>query len=632
MTDVLFAVLPFADPGMPTMGVSLLKACIRQQGFSSKIRYFNIDLADRVGLDIYRRVANSFPPESLVGEWFFSDLVFGDQLPHEQDYLARILSRYPEGERLTPAILKARQVRREFIDWCVAEIASEAPRVVGFPTTFHQTCACLAVAQRLKKLPSSPIIVFGGANCEGEMGLQMARSFPFIDYVCTQEGDHVFPAFLDRQLRHGDRTPVPGMACAGHADGLTPPPMVEDMDALPIPDFSEYFERISRAPWRSELEIHLLMETSRGCWWGAKQHCTFCGLNGALMRFRSKSPERAFEEMKYLSTTYGTRKIECVDNILDTRYLTTLFPRLSQSGMDLDIFYEVKANLRFDQLALMRAGGVHSIQPGIESISTAILQLMQKGVSGIQNIQLLRWCDELGINVAWNLLCGFPGEPVEEYARIAAVVPLLAHLQPPASCGKFRLDRFSPHFTRSETFGIKRVRPMPAYYYVYPLGGRDLSRLAYYFEFDYSDGQDPNSYIGRVGQEVERWWNSRTPGQPGTAKLDAVEEEGNFVLTDTRPCAVAGEHRLSGLSAEIYRLCDTGHKLETLARKTSSPVATVQQEVGELTARKVLLELDGQFLSLAVLRNRSRAPLHHEIDACIQTTETPIAHPLLRAV
>ena len=52
----------------------------------------------------------------------------------------------------------------------------------------------------------------------------------------------------------------------------------------------------------------------------------------------------------------------------------------------------------------MRAGGMTSIQPGIESLSTRVLQVMQKGVSAAQNIQLLRWCGEVGINVAWNLL------------------------------------------------------------------------------------------------------------------------------------------------------------------------------------------------------------------------------------
>ena len=78
------------------------------------------------------------------------------------------------------------------------------PRVVGFTTTFHQTCAALAVARRLKALPDPPLVVFGGANCEGEMGVQMLASFEWIDAVCCGEADHSFPAAARRPARGGD--------------------------------------------------------------------------------------------------------------------------------------------------------------------------------------------------------------------------------------------------------------------------------------------------------------------------------------------------------------------------------------------------------------------------------------------
>ena len=45
------------------------------------------------------------------------------------------------------------------------------------------------------------------------------------------------------------------------------------------------------------LEAERFFETSRGCWWGERMHCTFCGLNGATMSYRSKSPRRAVDEL-----------------------------------------------------------------------------------------------------------------------------------------------------------------------------------------------------------------------------------------------------------------------------------------------------------------------------------------------
>jgi hypothetical protein len=82
---------------------------------------------------------------------------------------------------------------------------------------------------------------------------------------------------------------------------------------------------------------------------------------------------------------------------------------------------------------------------------------MRKGCTGLQNIQLLRWCEELGITVFWNLLCSFPGESPVEYARMAELIPLLAHLQKPSYCGRIHVDRFSPLFTNAE-LGIAEPR------------------------------------------------------------------------------------------------------------------------------------------------------------------------------
>jgi ribosomal peptide maturation radical SAM protein 1 len=631
--DVVFAVMPFADPSMPTLGVSLLKAAIAREGFAAAIRYFNIDLVDRIGVELYRRIANSFPPESLVGEWFFADVVFADQIPHDDDYVSRILRRYPGADEIIPSLRAARRSAREFVDVCAAEILALEPRVVGFPTTFHQTCACLAVAKKLKESASPPIVFFGGANCEGEMGYEMLRSFPWIDYVCTQEGDLAFPAMLRRLLHEGVAAPVPGIAARGSHD-TAKPPVVEHMDALPLPDFDEYFERIAEARWADGIDTHLLLETSRGCWWGAKQHCTFCGLNGATMAYRSKSPDRAFDEICQLVTRYGVKRVECVDNILDNRYITALFPRLATSLPELELFYEVKANLRLDQLQTMRAGGVRSIQPGIESLSSSVLRHMQKGVSAAQNIQLLRWCAEVGIDVAWNLLGGFPGEEVEEYPKQAAVIPLLVHLQPPASFGRFRLDRFSPHFTRPESLGICRIRPMPAYFYVYPLTRRSLMRLAYYFDFDHVDGRDPDTYIGVAGVEVQKWWAERTRPDAPLPVLDAFETTTDeFVINDTRSCRTSAEHRLDGLSGQVYALCDHARQLPALARETGATVDEVSAVLVDLIERRLMLCIDGHYLSLATIKRRTSPPAaprtRHE---WIELTEAKAPQPLPAAL
>jgi len=608
--DVVFAVMPFADVNRPAIGVSLLKAGIERLGFESAIEYFDVDLAESISYPLYEFMANTLAIESMVGEWFFADLVFGDSIPHQDDYIARLLPEYVPHDNFREKVLKARERRRDFIQACADRIQALNPKVVGLTTTFNQTCACLALASTLKTRPNPPIVIIGGGNCEGEMGLQMIRSFPWLDYVSTGEADVSFPLFLTRLLREGNGAPLPGILKHGVSVELTSPDPILTLDDLPIPDFSEYYARIDQSPLKESIHPALLIETARGCWWGAKQHCTFCGLNGSTMTFRSKSPERVFDELKYLSTKHGLKQIAGVDNILDTRYINTLFPKLRDSELGIELFYEVKANLRYDQLETLYKGGLRSIQPGIESLSTEVLRLMRKGCTGRQNIQLLRWCEELGIAVAWNILAGFPGESPSEYKRQAELVPLLTHLQGPASCTTIRLDRFSPFFMKPEELGITRLRPKPGYYYSYPLGRTELQRLAYFFDFDYADKRDVNSYLGELQSEVGKWWNARAVEDTEQCpRLDAFWSADGITLTDTRPAAVKHNHHLEGLAARIYWQCDSAQTLVNLQRKCGPDVtgSAIQKVLVDCLAAKIMTEMDGQYLSLAVFRNRSEA-------------------------
>jgi ribosomal peptide maturation radical SAM protein 1 len=632
--DVAFVVVPFADIERPAMGVSLLKSEVAERGFSATVQYINFDLAELIGADIYTTISEHLPSESLVGEWFFADVVFEEGLPPEFDYLAKFLPRYASN-LLIRDIQKARQIRHRFIDEAVNKIAALNARVVGFTTTFHQTCCSLAMAKRLRQLADPPVIVFGGANCEGEMGLQLLHSFPWIDYVCTREGDEVFPQFITRLLRENDPAPIPGILKQGSSEELTTPPLVFDLDRLPVPDYSDYFARYRIAPGEMNIQPELLVETSRGCWWGAKNHCTFCGLNGETMRFRGKTTDRVFAEFVSLSETYGIKKINCVDNILDFKLGETLFPRLKNSGLDLKLFYEVKANMKRSQIASLQQGGVYAIQPGIESFSNLVLRIMNKGCTALHNIQLLRWCEEAGISVLWNLLAGFPGEPEEEYAKMADLIPLLTHLQPPTGCAPIRLDRFSPLFVQAERHGLRRVRPMPAYYYVYPLGRRELARLAYFFDFDYPDGRNPNSYITALKQAVDSWIVAHSGKPEELPKLDAVATaDGDVYITDTRPCAVQTNYRLQGVAGEIYRHCDAAKTGDQLHESLGGPVtlAEIASLLEELQSNKLIIQMDGRYLSLAVMRLDASQSAKATSDVDARITQTSAAESFLHSL
>jgi ribosomal peptide maturation radical SAM protein 1 len=627
--DVCLVVVPFADVERPSIGVSLLSAELARAGFDCRVRYVNFDFAESIGRRLYTDMSESLPADSLVGDWFFADLVFGSEIPPAEQYVQRVLSRFAS-PALIAQILAARAQREAFLDSSVRTIAEGRPRIVGFSTTFHQTCVSLALARRLKALPDPPIMVFGGANCEGEMGLQMLRSFPWLDFVCTREGDVAFPRLVARLLAGDPAIDIPGMLAQGHADVLGTPDLIEHLDDLPDPDYSDYFERVSRCNAAFDLKPELLVETARGCWWGAKHHCTFCGLNGDTMAYRSKSPERAYDEMCRLSQRWGVAKMDSVDNILDLRYFDTLFPRLAKLQPPLDLFYEIKANLKLRQVAALRAAGVRTVQPGIESLATEVLQLMDKGCTALQNIQLLRWCEEFGITVAWNMLAGFPGEVPATYDRQAELCSKLVHLQPPSSCSPIRLDRFSPLYGKAEAFGLRRVRPSAAYFYVYPLGRRDMARLASFFDFEYDDGREPIRYVAAAQRAVERWIALRHTDSTIRPCFDATFDGDGLRIVDTRPEARCEVSVLSGPLAALYVACDEAATLATLTRKFAAelPASTIDTLIAQWIADRWCIEMDGRILSLAVFRNRPLAATTHRPNVRISIAAASVAEPL----
>jgi ribosomal peptide maturation radical SAM protein 1 len=295
------------------------------------------------------------------------------------------------------------------------------------------------------------------------------------------------------------------------------------------------------------------------------------------------------------------------------------------AGSGLELTFEVKANLTYEHLVRMRAAGVKSVQPGIESLSDDVLRRMDKGCTAVQNIQSLRWCEEVGIDAAWSVLAGFPGESPSEYDRMAELVPLLVHLPPPVSCTPIRLDHFSRLFEDRERLGFQRVRPAAAYFYVFPLERRELMRLAYYYDYDYADGRKPLDYITNLQMAVYRWWELRAGEPDRRARLDAYFENGTVEIQDTRDIAAAPRHRVEGLGARIYLACDRGQTVRGLANTLGAGEAAIRAELATLQDRKLVLDISNRFLSLAVFRKRPETTAGESVYA--ESAVRPTAYP-----
>jgi ribosomal peptide maturation radical SAM protein 1 len=433
--------------------------------------------------------------------------------------------------------------------------------IIGFSTTFEQNLASVALARTIKESHPQKLVVFGGANCEGVMGVQLLKSFPWIDYVCTGEGETAFPELLRSIVAGKGAGGVAGIVHRAEESQVVdngPAALVTDMDTVPIPDYDDYFATLAQCGFSGTLNPALLIETSRGCWWGAKSHCTFCGLNGKTMCFRSKSPDRVLHELKELKSRHGLERFVAVDNNLDMGYFQSVLPSLRDQPLGISLFYETTSHLKEHQVALLRAAGVSAVQPGIESLNSHVLRLMRKGVSAIQNVQLLKWCKEYGVTVAWNLLYGIPGETREDYEKTLELMDALFHLPPPHSLGPVRIDRFSPYFNAPELFGLENVRPFPIYQYIYPLSSPETENLAYFFEADGATREDHAPLVEAILRKAAEWRAAN-----GCSLTREYGEDFELLIHDSRPNRVHSYIVLNGVQREVYDLC---HERQILSR------------------------------------------------------------------
>lgn len=582
--DAIIIVPPFAGLDRPSLAAHVLQACAADAGIKVRVLYANLLLGSEIGELNYQAVCYA-ASGALLGERFFAAAAYGiPPFGHDTAYLSYFenpAEKYDDEVEIDLAELQRLQPQvQKWTEAIAAAITAHGYKVVGSTTTFEQTAASVALLNRVKQLSPETITIIGGANCDGQMAEGILSLNAQIDYVFAGESEVAFPEFLRQALS--------GMLPAAQVIHGQP---CMDLDALPTPDFSEYYEQFALAMPDSSLaqgELLLLpYETSRGCWWGEKHHCTFCGLNAQTMEHREKSPDRVISELQRLLAKHPTKKVCVVDNIMPRSYFRTLLPRLSVEVPGLLAFYEQKSNLSLDNVVELKGAGVCDIQPGIEALSTSLLKRMDKGVSARQNIALMRYARAAGLALTWNLLYAFPGDLIEDYEQTLALVPLLRHLNPPGGLSFLSIDRFSPYFDYPSRYGVTNVRPMVGYASVLPAHA-DVMKLAYHFIGDYrSASREAPELMEQLKKEVNHWmslWQMDEEALPALA-LTSMSED-SYLLFDSR--GLEGTDQIQFLDREQASVALAGRRLE----ERDSVVEWA------LEARLVV-EVDSQFVPLA---------------------------------
>jgi ribosomal peptide maturation radical SAM protein 1 len=586
MTDVVFFVPPWALPQQPSLAAHLLQACAARAGFAVQVVYANADLARFLGEADYRLAAQG--SYSLVGERLFARAAWGlpplgrwadrtfdwEAIFGTPDYGTRDRPFVGWPPVAVPTVDQLRVIEEKVSAWVedfADRWAGQGAGVFACTSSYEQNNAAFALLGAIKRRRPDAFTLLGGANAEGSLARGLASLDPetrIADVIFQGETEAEFVAVLEGWRR--GRRPS-GRIVVGRP--------TTDLDALPLPDFADYFDQNPGA------SLELPYETSRGCWWGARSACLFCGYVPEKLAFRTKDPDRVLADWRAWAERYPGLRIQTTDLVQPPEYFDTLLPRLAEARLPLSLYWEERADLTWDQLKVLRAANVLEIQPGIENFSSRLLGTIRKGAKPAKSLNTLRWAASLGIRVYWNLLWGIPGETLADYGPVLALLEAIPHLPAPFGLSQVLVLRDSEYHRHPQKWGLDRVEPVRTFGAVYP-DGADLGTLASVFHPTYqAETLTDRSFLDRLERLFLEW--NRAANSTDERRLFLVAPQGpdRYLVLDTRRLADSVPFELVGRD-------------QARALLASGPYeGTALQD--QALARRQAVVLDGEYVPLA---------------------------------
>jgi hypothetical protein len=274
------------------------------------------------------------------------------------------------------------------------------------------------------------------------------------------------------------------------------------------------------------------------------------------------------------------------------------------------MWVEVRVKLKKEKLKIVKEAGVILLNAGIESLNDNFLDCMRKGATMLQNIQIIKWSQQYGINILYNIMHGFPFEKDQWFNELSSLIPFIVHLQPPRGIFKLRFDRFSDYQLNPAKYGLN-LRALEIYSSIYPYDQPTLNNLAYFFEdkkeyrirkypiLHYLFGK-PKRNFNKVHKMINDWIQSFYSEAP--FRLTYEMNENNISIHDSRPISYLNDFVLDKLEGEIFLFSDEVKSIEEINAVFGSKykIADIESAVRSLIDKKIVLKAKDKLLALAV--------------------------------
>jgi len=199
---------------------------------------------------------------------------------------------------------------------------------------------------------------------------------------------------------------------------------LEGLDSLPfVSKVYKKYLNIKDYYFIPSLYPMAMIITSRGC----PFKCFFCVWPQVMYghKLRQRSPESVVDEMLYIKKELPKiREIVFEDDTfaLDFNRTHRICELIIKYKINLPWFANLRVDVDFQTLKLMKKAGLHSCAVGYETSSQNMLNNMEKGITIERSLKFTQETKRLGIIVHGCFMVGFPGETeetMEETLRFA---------------------------------------------------------------------------------------------------------------------------------------------------------------------------------------------------------------------
>ncbi|MDC0335724.1 B12-binding domain-containing radical SAM protein [Pseudodesulfovibrio sp.] len=238
-----------------------------------------------------------------------------------------------------------------------------------------------------------------------------------VDSICLGEFDYTVRDLADALEKGKSPNTVAGLAC--RVDGVikrtAQRDKIEDLDEVPFVssvyerflDPADYFFAAASYPM-------MMLMTGRGC----PFRCFFCVYPQVFhsRRYRGRSPQNVADEFAYIAREFPqVKEIGIEDDCFtaDKKRAAAICELLIEQGNELAWYCNVRGDLDYDLLVLMKKAGCRLVTVGFESGRQDILNAINKGETVTKYKAFAKAARKAGVLVHGCIMTGNPGDTPE---------------------------------------------------------------------------------------------------------------------------------------------------------------------------------------------------------------------------